>query len=158
MKPIVLNNLDLSTLKQNLLSNTIENEYGCLLWKGARSERGYALFYSPGNRPTLVTRILFYLDNNLDVNTNNVCHNCDNRLCINPKHLFLGSIWDNNDDRFQKGRNGINHNSTKTHCKFGHEFSTANTKYRPDGKGRQCRICTRNRDKLRDPITRRVKK
>jgi hypothetical protein len=33
-----------------------------------------------------------------------VCHSCDNRKCINPSHLFLGTITQNTKDRDQKGR------------------------------------------------------
>jgi len=33
-----------------------------------------------------------------------VCHTCDNKLCQNPRHLFLGSNRDNIQDRERKGR------------------------------------------------------
>ncbi len=33
-----------------------------------------------------------------------VCHHCDNRKCINPNHLFVGTNMDNVRDRDAKGR------------------------------------------------------
>lgn len=40
-----------------------------------------------------------------------VLHACDNRRCINPKHLFLGTKGDNNRDAFNKKRHyfGVQH-------------------------------------------------
>lgn len=46
-----------------------------------------------------------------------VRHTCDNRMCINPEHLILGSYADNNSDRAIRGRsrnqNGVNNNRCK---------------------------------------------
>lgn len=68
-----------------------------------------------------------------------IMHSCDNRPCVNPKHLSQGTVTDNNTDAVNKGRHRT-FQKAQTHCKHGHEFTEANTRIRSNC-WRQCRKC-----------------
>lgn len=72
-----------------------------------------------------------------------VLHECDNRRCWNPDHLWLGTISDNKQDEIAKGRN---FEKNRSHCPSGHAYSGDNLWV--DSRGfRHCRECKRERDR-----------
>lgn len=82
----------------------IDDADSCWHWTAAIDRGGYGrtAFHS---RPIGAHRIAYALANGLDVPPELcVLHRCDNRKCVRPSHLFLGTHKDNMRDMQQKGR------------------------------------------------------
>jgi hypothetical protein len=81
----------------------ISPEDKCWEWLGAKS-RGYGYTRDSHRNYRGSHRVAYELTYGPIPNGMLVCHRCDNPLCCNPAHLFLGTNQDNTSDMLAKGR------------------------------------------------------
>lgn len=84
----------------------------CWLWLGCKNSTGYGSM-TVSQKVYSADRIVFALSNpgliSMEAPKDKrlkqfILHKCDNRLCCNPNHMFLGNYDDNNKDAKAKGR------------------------------------------------------
>lgn len=114
----------------------------CWEWSGYRRKDGYANFWI-GDKVFLAHRVSYMLTNGQVDQGLKVCHKCDNRACVNPSHLWVGTQKENMQDCKKKGRLK-NPETEKTHCKHGHPLFGENLRVYVAKSGlsfRKCRKC-----------------
>lgn len=85
----------------------VEKTDSCWLWTGAKHEFGHGIFVTDENLHRVAHRISWTFQNGPIPEGLCVLHNCpggDNPSCVNPTHLFLGTLTDNTQDMIKKGR------------------------------------------------------
>ena len=95
------------TISNIIPAKTAENvDRGCLEWMGFKSRDGYGILHRGGK--LIKAHRLAYCNANGkrldDIAGLVVRHKCDNRKCLNPDHLEIGTNADNTRDRHTRGR------------------------------------------------------
>lgn len=100
----------MNSLKKRLLEGYLpEPNSGCWIWNkgtsGRKNQRYGQIWHN--DKMLIASRASYMVFYGVIPNGLFVCHKCDVTLCINPRHLFLGTNRDNFDDSVSKGRRKI---------------------------------------------------
>ena len=114
---------------------------GCWEWTAGIGSHGYGAFYPSGRRSQV-------LAHRWSIGANQgeeVLHLCDNKVCVNPAHLRIGTHRENMEDAANKAMM-FAPRAHQSVCPHGHEMSDSNTifKYKQNavtGKRYLCRSC-----------------
>ena len=79
-------------------------ESGCWEWQASTVTGGYGQFGISNGFNRMAHRVAWTFANGEIPEATEVCHQCDNRKCCRPRHLFLGSRKDNMQDMVAKRR------------------------------------------------------
>lgn len=89
---------------------------GCWTWVGAKTNGGYGSFRV--DKSVMKAHRVSWIIHNGNIPENKdhyhgmvICHSCDNPMCVNPDHLFIGTQADNVKDRENKNRGVHKQNS-----------------------------------------------
>lgn len=113
----------------------------CWEWQGSSAQTGHGTFWD-GEQPTGAHRFSYELHVGDIPEGRVIDHLCDNGACVNPDHLQLASMRENN----LRSDTIAARNAAKTHCKRGHPLSGDNLYVAPKTGARNCRTCMRAAD------------
>jgi hypothetical protein len=93
-----------TVLQRLLRSVEVDNDTGCWIWQGGKNNIGYGLI-KDGKGMRTTHRVSWEQHNQRKIPKGMcVCHTCDNPLCVNPDHLWVGDHTANMRDMIAKGR------------------------------------------------------
>lgn len=90
------------TVLERFFQKVVKEVDGC--WNWTASTYGKYGQFNPGEGITSSHRFSWMHHNGEIPQGLFVLHKCDNPICVNPNHLFLGTHQDNMDDMMNKGR------------------------------------------------------
>lgn len=108
----------MATLWERFTAKYAVRESGCWEWTGAVRKAGYGRVMVRSYVVDYAHRVSWRLFRGEIPDGLEVCHRCDNRRCVNPDHLFLGTHLENVRDMIAKGRIGNRSKSEATRAKI----------------------------------------
>jgi len=90
-------------LKKRFLAK-VKKTRTCWIWVAAKNSYGYGQI-KVNYKSIGAHRVSYILHRHKSIPAGKlICHTCDNRQCVNPKHLYVGTEYTNAQDCVRKGR------------------------------------------------------
>ena len=126
------------TTHEKLLQR-LKKQGECLVYTGHKTQDGYGTFMTFG--VTWRAHRYFYNYYVGDIPEDLlVLHSCDNRPCVLPSHLRVGTASDNMKDMGERNKTRTYGPARQSHCKRGHERTPENIWIGAAGQPK-CRVC-----------------
>jgi len=148
---------ELTVVKKQGLVAKMADKFGvdeCINWEGSVLRSGYGQLTHEGKHQVAHR---FFFEKYVEQIAPGmwVLHKCDNRLCVNPKHLYQGTPIDNRADMLDRSR--WNHPWRKrSTCAKGHDYETGGFYLSKSDGSRVCRTCQREAKRAQRAVLKEV--
>ncbi len=136
----------------------VQRTESCWLWCGNKAAYGYGYFCLDHTTRIKAHRAAWQFAHGQLVPYGKwILHRCSARLCVNPDHLYVGTVLDNNRDTVKAGTHPFTDPGWKaqygarpaTYCRRGH-LMDENNRYLDKTRGtKRCAVCQRAADRRR---------